>query len=51
MIELPSQQAQSRLQPVFRRFLGVFARPNIRDAVFLTIRNGSTQRRSTRPLR
>ena len=33
--ELPPQQAQSRLQLVFRRFLGVFARPEHPLALFL----------------
>ena len=33
--ELPAQQAQGRLQLVFRRFLGVFARPEHPLALFL----------------
>jgi PAS domain S-box-containing protein len=33
--ELPTQQAQGRLQLVFRRFLGVFARPEHPLALFL----------------
>jgi PAS domain S-box-containing protein len=33
--ELPAQQAQSRLQLVFRRFLGVFARPEHPLVLFL----------------
>ena len=33
--ELPPQQAQSRFQLVFRRFLGVFARPEHPLALFL----------------
>jgi hypothetical protein len=33
--ELPPQQAQSRFQMVFRRFLGVFARPDHPLALFL----------------
>ncbi len=33
--ELPSQQAQSRLQLVFRRFVGVFARPEHPLTLFL----------------
>ena len=33
--ELPPQQAQSRFQLVFRRFIGVFARPNHPLALFL----------------
>ena len=35
VLELPPQQAQSRLQLVFRRFLGVFARPEHPLALFL----------------
>jgi PAS domain S-box-containing protein len=35
VVELPPQQAQSRLQLVFRRFLGVFARPEHPLALFL----------------
>jgi len=35
VVELPAQQAQSRLQLVFRRFLGVFARPEHPLALFL----------------
>ena len=33
--ELPPQQAQSRFQLVFRRFIGVFARPEHPLALFL----------------
>ena len=33
--ELPPQQAQSRFQLVFRRFIGAFARPNHPLALFL----------------
>jgi PAS domain S-box-containing protein len=35
VVELPPQQAQSRLQLVFRRFLGVFARPEHPLTLFL----------------
>jgi PAS domain S-box-containing protein len=35
VLELPPQQAQSRLQLVFRRFLGVFARPEHPLTLFL----------------
>jgi PAS domain S-box-containing protein len=35
VVELPAQQAQSRLQLVFRRFLGVFARPEHPLTLFL----------------
>jgi PAS domain S-box-containing protein len=35
VLELPAQQAQSRLQQMFRRFLGVFARPEHPLALFL----------------
>jgi PAS domain S-box-containing protein len=35
VVELPPQQAQGRLQLVFRRFLGVFARPEHPLALFL----------------
>jgi predicted ATPase/signal transduction histidine kinase len=35
VVELPPQQAQSRLQQMFRRFLGVFARPEQPLALFL----------------
>ena len=35
VVELPPQQAQSRLQLVLRRFLGVFARPEHPLALFL----------------
>ncbi len=35
VVELRPQQAQSRLQLVFRRFLGVFARPEHPLALFL----------------
>jgi serine/threonine protein kinase len=45
--ELEPQQAQSRFQLLFRRFIGVFARPEIRSRSSSTICNGSMQRRST----
>src|SRR6201991_2203221 len=35
VLELPPQQAQSRFQLVFRRFIGAFARPNHPLALFL----------------
>src|SRR5258708_24003152 len=35
VVELPAQQGQSRLQLVFRRFLGVFARPEHPLTLFL----------------
>jgi PAS domain S-box-containing protein len=35
VVELPPQQAQGRLQLVFRRFIGVFARPEHPLALFL----------------
>jgi predicted ATPase/signal transduction histidine kinase len=35
VVELPPQQAQSRLQQMFRRFLGVFARPEHPLTLFL----------------
>ena len=45
--ELEPQQAQSRFQLVFRRFIGVFARPDIRWRCSSTTCSGSTRRRST----
>ena len=44
--ELPPQDAQGRFQLVFRRFISVFTRPNIRWPCSSTICNGSTRRRS-----
>ena len=40
------RRRQRRFQLVLRRFIGVFARPNIRSRCFSTICNGSTPPRS-----
>ena len=45
--ELEPQQAQSRFQLVFRRFIGVFARPEHPLALFLDDLQWSTRRRWT----
>ena len=44
--ELPPPDARGRFQLVLRRFIGVFARRNIRSRCFSTICNGSTRRLS-----
>ena len=44
--ELPPQDAQSRFQLVFRRFISVFARPSIRLRCSSTTCNGSTRQHS-----
>lgn len=41
--ELPPQDARDRFKIVFRRFVGVFARPSIRLSCFSTICNGRMQ--------